>query len=79
MENIVVDRLMRLLRPLSPELKLEIISKLSENVKIDLHSKKSNKENLLNELFGVWSDLKNDISDEILKLRTNSDRKISFD
>lgn len=79
MEKIIVNRLMRLINALSLENKLEILSKLSEDLKIDFNSKNSRKENLLDELFGVWTDIKVNLSDDIMNSRTSSDREISFD
>lgn len=70
---------MRLLRPLSTESKLELISKISESLKFDLNKNNSEKESLLNELFGSWDDLKDDLAEDILKSRSISDRNISFD
>ncbi len=70
---------MRLLRPLSTESKLELISKISESLKFDLKERKSEKETLLEELFGSWNEIKDDLAEDILKSRSISDRNISFD
>lgn len=70
---------MRLLKPLSSELKLELISKLSESLKIDLNKSKTKKVQILDTLYGSWSDMKDDITNDILASRSNSDRNISFD
>lgn len=70
---------MRLLRPLSTESKLELISKISESLKFDLNKGKSEKETLLEELYGSWNDIKDDLAEDILKSRSISDRNISFD
>jgi len=56
MENISVIRLMRLIKPLSFELKLEILSELTNNLKDKFKSKRNEKEKLLNELFGSWDE-----------------------
>ena len=56
MKNIPLNRLMRLIRPLSAESKLELISKISESLKFDLNRKKSKKETILEELYGSWED-----------------------
>jgi len=80
MENMAVARLMRVINSLSIESKLEILSKLSENLKISLNSKNSHRENLLEELSGSWNEM---IGDETLKdiigSRTTAGRDISFD
>ena len=79
MENIAVTRLMRLINSLSIESKLEILSKLSENLKVSFNSNKSTKESLLEELFGSWSETGDDLLKDILDSRTSSDRNLSFD
>ncbi len=79
MENIAVNRLMRLINALSTEGKLEILSRLSENLKLDFHPKENKKELLLEELFGAWSDTDEGLAEEILKSRTISDKEIKFD
>ncbi|HFC01337.1 MAG TPA: hypothetical protein ENJ53_11075 [Phaeodactylibacter sp.] len=78
MENIAVVRLMRLINPLSVELKLEILSKLSEDIKANFSSEKINKDKLLDELFGAWADSNDNLAEDILKSRTISDKNISF-
>ena len=57
MKNRSVIRLMRLIRPLSFEIKLEILSELTNNLKAKFDSKGTEKEKLLNELFGSWDDI----------------------
>lgn len=79
MGNIVLKRLMRLLNPLSSELKLELITKISESLKFELNKSKSGKEALLEELSGSWSDLEDDLAEDIINARSISDRDISFD
>jgi len=79
MNNITLNRLMRLLKPLSTESKLELISKISESLKFDLNRRKSEKEAILEDLFGSWNDIKDDLTEDILKSRSISDRNISFD
>jgi len=79
MENVAVKRLMRLIDPLSIENKLDILLKLSENLKTDLTSKKNDKEDLLNDLFGVWSQTDDILLEDILQARTISNKDISFE
>jgi len=79
MENIAVSRLMRLINSLSIESKLEILSKLSDNLKKTFNTEKTTKENLLDDLFGSWSDMSDSVSKDIFESRTNSDRDLSFD
>jgi len=79
MENIAVSRLMKLINSLSIESKLDILSKLSENLKVSIESKKAPRENLLDELFGAWNDTDEDLWKDVLESRTSSDRNLSFD
>lgn len=79
MENIAVSRLMRIINSLAVDKKLELLSKLSESLKIDFHSKEKDKLKLLEELSGAWSEMDENLADDIKKARTNSDKNISFD
>ena len=79
MDKIAVSRLMKLINGLSIESKLEILSKLSENVKKSFNSGKHTKENLLDELFGLWNDTNENLANDILESRTSSDKDLSFD
>ena len=79
MEQITLNRFLRLLKPLSNELKLELISRISELLKLDLKKQKPKNEKLLEELFGAWSDTQDNLAEEILKTRSVTDRDISFD
>ncbi len=77
MDNIAVSRLMRLINGLSIESKLEILTKLSENLKKNFNSEKQTKENLLDELFGLWNDTNVNLANDILESRTSSDKDLS--
>lgn len=70
MKNIAISRLMRLINPLSIEAKLEILSKLSENLKANFHAERTAKDKLLDELFGAWSDTVDNLSKTILESRS---------
>lgn len=72
MEHIAVSRLMRLIKPLSIESKLEILSKLSDNLKVNFKAEKTAKDKLLDELFGAWSDTVDNLANDILESRTIS-------
>ena len=72
MENIAVSRIMRLVHPLSTDLKLEVLTKLSESIKKEFLILNNSREQLLEELSGTWSDLPDNLSDEILSNRTSS-------
>lgn len=78
MEKTIVSKFMRLLIPLSVEIKLEILSRLSTHIRKEYNNSVENKRKLLEELCGAWSDMEDSLSDEILKARTISDKDISF-
>ena len=81
MENIAISRLMEMINSLSLESKLEVLSKLSDSLKIDFNSNQSNssKEDLLEELFGAWESFPEGIDQEIIDLRSTSNREINID
>ncbi|MEM6260964.1 MAG: hypothetical protein AAGI38_00550 [Bacteroidota bacterium] len=81
MEHTAVNRLMRIINTLSPELKLELLSQLSDNVRktFTKDSIDKSRENKLEELFGAWSDTENNLDQIILESRTGSDKDVSFD
>lgn len=79
MENIAVSRLMRIINSLNVDTKLEILSKISESLKVDFSNREDNKLRLLEELSGAWSDMDDNIVDIILNARTPSNRKVNLD
>lgn len=81
MENTAVNRLMRLINLLSPDLKLELLSKLSENVRktFSKDAVQDSRDGKLEELFGAWSNLSDDLDQKIINSRTSSDKELSFD
>lgn len=79
MENIAINRLMRLINSLSIESKLEVLTKLSESLKGSINPKNDSKERLLEELYGAWNDVEDDLANDILNSRSISNKDISFD
>jgi len=79
MENLLVDRYMRLIESLSFELKLELISKIFDNLKMNINKPELNKEKLLEELYGSWEDVDDSITENILRYRTINERGINLD
>ncbi len=67
--NVEIREIMKLLHPLSVNSKLEIISKLTEELKADLPLETERKKKLLNELYGSWSDVKDKVVEEIISSR----------
>ena len=78
MESATVARFMELVLPLSTEDKLEILAKLSESLKADFQIGKDNKDRLLDDLAGTWSDLEDELAHEIISSRYGSDRDITL-
>ena len=74
----MATRFMQLITPLSTEVKLEILSRLSESLKANFRAPQNNKEQLLDKLFGAWSDMDDDLSEDIIGSRTSSSRDISL-
>ena len=70
---------MRLINALSMENKLEVLTELSENLKLTFNKKDTQKEILLDELFGSWAKVDGKLTDDIIKSRTVSDRIITLD
>lgn len=80
MENILLSKYERLFDSLSLELKIELLSRLTQSIKNSLPPKeKSNKEELLHELYGSWSEMEEDLTKMIYNSRTISNREISLD
>jgi hypothetical protein len=72
MEALIIDKLMHLITPLTTELKSELLSKLSDNLKTEFKSNKTEKEILLEELYGSWSDVEDGLEVEIKESRLGS-------
>jgi hypothetical protein len=79
MENIVVKRYMRLIEPLAFEVKLELISKIFESLKSNIKEPEIDREALLDELYGCWEDVDDSLTEDILGVRTTSDKEINLD
>lgn len=79
MENLIVERYMRLIEPLPFEIKLELISKIFENLKTNIGRPEVNKDELIKELYGSWDDVDDSIIEDIYSRRTISEREINLD
>ena len=80
MENYIISRYLRLFEALSFEVKLELLSRLTESIHKGFKKPKKDKTALLNDLFGAWSDVDDEkMIKEIYKSRSISDKSISFD
>ena len=55
MENVIISRYLRMFEPLTIELKLELLSKMTDSIKRDFKKPEIDKKQLLNEICGAWS------------------------
>ncbi|MEM9887006.1 MAG: hypothetical protein AAF849_14020 [Bacteroidota bacterium] len=76
MENVLVNRYMRLLAPLTVDVKLALLSKISESLRKEYKAPAS-KEILLEELSGAWKNTSPTLAQEIINARTTG-REISL-
>lgn len=79
MTNSSVLSIMKLINRLSDDLKLEVLSRLSESINSNIKGKQNSKEDLIEELFGSWEETEEDLAIKIVKSRTISKRKVSLD
>lgn len=80
MENYIFSRYLKLFEALTMELKLELLAKLTESIKQNYKKPDSNKNSLLEQVYGAWSDVDDDkMIQSIYKNRTISDKTINFD
>ncbi|NJC28520.1 hypothetical protein GGR27_004045 [Lewinella antarctica] len=80
MDSIVVRNYISVIDRLDLDSKLALLSALTDSIKSSLMSKKANKSELLNELYGSWSDVdESNLIDDIYEGRSIPDRDISFD
>jgi hypothetical protein len=77
--NMEIREIMKLLHPLSVSGKLEIISRLTRELKSDIPTEKERKNKLLEELYGSWKDIDENIVGDIMSNRTISDKEVNFD
>ena len=55
MEKIIISKYLRMFEPLTIELKLELLSKITDSIKRDFKRSEIDKKQLLNEICGAWS------------------------
>lgn len=79
MENLTVEKYMRLIEPLAIEVKLELLTRLSESLKKTFKASPTKKEALLDEISGAWKSVDESIIEDILKARTISDKDLNLD
>ena len=74
-----IEELMKLLSPLSTEGKLEIISRLTGELKTAVQTRGEDKAMLLDQLFGAWAGTDDDLAERILEERSAPGRDIHLD
>lgn len=79
MDNTIVNRYMKLIEPLAINLKLELLSRLSQSLKNNFVKHPQDKEKLLEELSGSWNDVDDDVLKDIYSSRSSSDKEIGLD
>jgi len=80
MENFIISRYLKMFEALTIEVKLELLSKLTENIKSSFKQPETNKEQLLDELCGAWNDIDEEkMIKDIYESRTISNKVISLD
>ena len=79
MEKLLISRYIKLFEVLSLDIKLELLSRLTESIKKGIEQNKKSDKELINELSGSWKDVDDNIIDEIYSSRTVSSRTIDLD
>ena len=79
MKEVILNSYIRMFDLLDVEAKLELLVKLSENVKDSFKKPTDDKEEILDTLSGTWSDVDDSIVDDIYESRTIYGLKVDFD
>lgn len=79
MKEIVVDKYVRMFDLLNIEAKIDLLAKLTENIKNTFKKAGRDKKMLLESLNGSWQDIDESIVSEIYQSRTTSHREVDFD
>lgn len=79
MDHPIISKYLKLIEPLTIELKLELISKLTDSIKNSFQKSSDGKKELFDELFGAWSDIDDSLIEDIYSSRSISDKNISFE
>lgn len=78
--NVEIKNIMDLIHALSLEGKLEIMNRLTREIRADVPTKvNENTDDLVDRLYGAWKDVDQSVFDEIIESRTVSDRDIDLD
>ena len=78
--NVEIRNIMGLIHALSLEGKLEIMNRLTREIRADVPTKlDENMDDLVDRLYGAWKDVDQSVFDGIVESRTISDRDIDLD
>lgn len=81
MQSLIVNKYMSMIETLSVELKLELLSQLSENIKNNFSKPSSvvDEERLLEQLSGSWEDMDDSVVKDMLSSRSTSLKDIDLE
>mgnify|MGYP000303657922 CR=1 FL=1 len=79
MDNSIISKYTQIFDSLGLETKLELLSKLTESIQKGFKKREDKKPDLLNELAGSWSDVDDDIIEEIYASRSSSSSDLNMD
>ncbi len=78
MEEVIINRYLKMFDLLDIETKLELLVRLSDNVNRSFKRAEKDKADLLDSISGSWSDVDDRIVEEIYTARTLSNREVDL-
>lgn len=70
---------MKMFNHLSVELKLEVLTRISESIRKSINKKEASNDYLIDELYGSWEDMDDGIEKRIYERRSIARRNINLD
>lgn len=74
MDNLILSKYSKIFESLTLEIKLELLTRLTESIKNSLGKNELEKSTLLEEVSGSWKDVDDDVINKILDSRGTSSR-----
>ncbi len=74
MDNLILSKYTKIFESLTLEIKLELLTRLTESIKNSLGNNELEKSTLLEEVSGSWKDVDDDVINKILDSRSTSSR-----
>lgn len=74
MDNLLLSKYSKIFESLTLEIKLELLTRLTESIKNSLGNNELEKSALLEEVSGSWKDVDDDVINKILDSRGSSNR-----